>query len=310
MTTPHILMIGTASIDLVFHVKQFPTRAEKYRADSVEAVGGGGAANAAVGVARLGGKASVAARLGNDETADAIEQGLKRENVRLDFLQRFQDCQSSTSAVLIDPHGERLVVNYRDVALPSDATWLTRMLDESTFEALLADTRWPEGAFAGMHHARERGLPGIIDAEAPIEGSEEALRLASHVVFSAQGLRDFHRADPNETDIEGLLRRTDCGDGIVGVTDGVEGVRWMEGGTVHHLRPPTIRQSVTDTLGAGDIWHGALALALAEAQGLSDAMRLANAAATLKCVGASGRNGAPRRAEVEQLLRANDEGPS
>ena len=59
---------------------------------------------------------------------------------------------------------------------------------------------------------------------------------------------------------------------------------------------------ITDTLGAGDIWHGALALALAEGQASGSAMRFANAAATLKCVGATGRDGAPRRAEVEALL--------
>ena len=301
-----ILSIGIATIDHVFHVKQLPNRAEKYRADQAETVGGGGGANAAVAISRLGGTASIAARTGGDEVANSIEYGFNREGVRTDLLRQYKERRSSYSMVLIDAEGERLIVNYRDDRLPFDARWLERELAQRNFDAVLADTRWPDGAVAGMRYASDRGVPGVIDAEAPVEGCEEALRLASHVVFSAQGLRDFHGADPQEADLGALLRCSDCGEGVVGVTNGAEGIRWMENGTIRHILPPPLPGPLTDTLGAGDIWHGALALALAEEQGLTNAMRFANAAATLKCAGASGRNGAPRREEVERFLRFNE----
>jgi len=57
-----------------------------------------------------------------------------------------------------------------------------------------------------------------------------------------------------------------------------------------------------DTLGAGDVWHGAFALALAEGQGEEAAIRFASAAAAIKCTRFGGRSGAPRRDEVERFL--------
>jgi sulfofructose kinase len=60
---------------------------------------------------------------------------------------------------------------------------------------------------------------------------------------------------------------------------------------------------VVDTLGAGDVWHGAFALGLAEGMDESTAVRFASAAAALKVQRRGGRAGAPCRAEVEELLR-------
>jgi sulfofructose kinase len=60
--------------------------------------------------------------------------------------------------------------------------------------------------------------------------------------------------------------------------------------------------AAVDTLGAGDVWHGAFALALAEGRPERQAVRFASAAAALKCTRFGGRNGAPRRAEVDAFL--------
>jgi sulfofructose kinase len=67
-----VLCIGIAVLDFVFAVDAMPVRAEKYRAKDLAVVGGGIAANAAVTVARLGGEAALATRLGRDATGDAI----------------------------------------------------------------------------------------------------------------------------------------------------------------------------------------------------------------------------------------------
>jgi sulfofructose kinase len=59
-----------------------------------------------------------------------------------------------------------------------------------------------------------------------------------------------------------------------------------------------------DTLAAGDVWHGAFALALAERSSIDAAARFANVAAAIKCTRFGGRRGAPRRAEVENWIAA------
>ena len=65
---------------------------------------------------------------------------------------------------------------------------------------------------------------------------------------------------------------------------------------------PAFPVHTVDTLGAGDVFHGAFALAITENQGLRDALRFASAAAALKCTRHGGAFAAPQRAEVEQLL--------
>jgi len=69
---------------------------------------------------------------------------------------------------------------------------------------------------------------------------------------------------------------------------------------VRQLRPPAVE--VVDTLAAGDVFHGAFALALAEGRGEVAALGFATVAAALKCRTFGGRLGAPERAEVEALL--------
>ena len=297
-----ILSVGVAVIDHVFRVDVFPTRPEKHRARDAASVGGGGGANAAVAIARLGGGAWLAARVGDDAIADLIVDDLRREGVVTDLVRRFAGRRSSFSSVLVDDAGDRQIVNFRDMGLDFDAGWLREGLVGMAFDAVLADTRWPDGALAAMERAAALGVPGVMDAEAPVHEAADAVRAASHVVFSAQGLRDFTGADADETDLSTLLARaSDALDGTPGVTDGPDGVRWIEAGAMRHEPVPPLPGPLVDTLAAGDVWHGALALALGEGQGLAQAMRFANAAATLS-VGGTGRSGAPDRDAVEALL--------
>ena len=119
-----ILCAGVAVIDFVFHVDEMPTRPEKYRAHDASITGGGNAANAAVAVSRLGGRARLAARLGDDAVADMIVAGLEAESVDTRLVRRFSGRKSSFSSVLIDTAGERQIVSYRDMDISFGAEWL------------------------------------------------------------------------------------------------------------------------------------------------------------------------------------------
>jgi len=84
------------------------------------------------------------------------------------------------------------------------------------------------------------------------------------------------------------------------VTLGAEGFLWRDGDQERQIAPPRI--TAIDTLAAGDVWHGAFALALGEHCPVPAAARFANAAAAIKCTRTGGRLGAPKRAEVAALL--------
>lgn len=292
-----VLTVGVAVVDIVMSVDEMPRRPEKYRARDAAIVGGGGAANAAVAIARLGGGAMVAARIGRDPVGDLIVSGLEAEGVDCTLLKRLEQGRSSFSSIFVDAAGERQIVNFRDMKLSFDAGWLETAFPRHV-GAALADTRWPQGAAVAMAQARRLRLPGILDAEAPVREAAAALRLASHVAFSAQGLRDFAATD----DLAGGLRAARAETGAwVCVTDGPNGVDYLGPGGGGHV--PARAVAVVDTLAAGDVWHGAFALALAEGRGEVEAIGFANAAATIKCTRFGGRAGTPDRDETERFMR-------
>ena len=85
------------------------------------------------------------------------------------------------------------------------------------------------------------------------------------------------------------------------VTHGADGTYSLARGQLDHI--PAASVDVVDTLGAGDVWHGAFALRLAEGAAEGDAIRFANAAAALKCTRPGGREGAPSRTDTETLMQ-------
>lgn len=289
-------MSGVAVLDFLFQMQEFPDRPDKYRAEGASITGGGNAANAAVAIARLEGSPHLSSRLGDDEIADLILSGLKKEDVNCDLARQYKDKRSSFSSIYIDATGERQIMNFRDNSLTMDADWLAQRLN-GNFAAALADSRWPDGARVAMQYAKDNHIPGILDAEAPVMEAEDALYLASHVAFSAQGVREFSDCHDLE---QAAKHATDKVPGRVIVTDGSNGVLvWNEGRPAWH---PAFNITPVDTLAAGDVWHGAFALALGESQSEVEAIRFASAAAALKCLKSGGRNGAPSRSEVTQFL--------
>ena len=92
-----------------------------------------------------------------------------------------------------------------------------------------------------------------------------------------------------------------CCEQVFAVTDGAEGVLMADGS-----RLPARQVQVVDTLGAGDVWHGAFALRLAEGSAEGEAVAFANAAAALKCTRAGGRLGTPSRDETERFMQGDE----
>ena len=129
--------------------------------------------------------------------------------------------------------------------------------------------------------------------------ADEALGLASHIAFSAQGLRDF--AGTVDLAIGLRMARAETGAWVC-VTDGPNGVSYLGADGEGHV--PARPVEIVDTLAAGDVWHGAFALALGEGRGETDAIAFANAAATLKCTRFGGREGTPGREETERFMRS------
>lgn len=298
--SPLVSCLGIAVEDVIFSLPAFPTHGGKFSADSVTSVGGGVAANGAVAIRRLGGRARLASVLGADARAETIVRELEREGIDCSSVQRIPNLSSPVSAVLVDRSGERIVVNHvaptlfgRDIDDPE------AFLDDAA--ALLVDGRWPVAASTCVAVAAARNIPSIVDADRPLVGDHRAMiGMASHVIFSRQALF----GTTNTTSVGDGLRaiRSEIS-GWIAVTGGADGVWWLnpesEGPTgVQHLAAEPV--DVVDTVGAGDVFHGAFALAIAEQQPIPDALRFASIVAAIKCTRPGGRLGIPYRKELSE----------
>jgi sulfofructose kinase len=293
-----VICLGVATLDQIFRVDHIPLAPAKFRATEFIVTGGGMAANAAVAVQRLGGEAQYWGRVGDDDVGDQIVRLLQREQVNVDHVHRLPGARSKTAAILVDARGERLVCSAPAQGYPADTSWLP--LDEvRRVDAVHADSRWKPGAIALFDAASAAGIPSVFDADAG--DPEEVLTIASratHPVFSEPMLTSLGWGPPRIA-----LPRAFGGQNILcGVTLGERGLMWFDGVSVRHL--PARPVVSIDTLAAGDTWHGAFALALAEKQPLTQALQFATYAAAIKCSRFGGRIGIPNRAETDALFLA------
>jgi len=115
--------------------------------------------------------------------------------------------------------------------------------------------------------------------------SSEALQSTAGVADDGEALKRIARLTPS----------------FLAGTQGAQGTLWLDE-QQNLQQTPAFPVHTVDTLGAGDVFHGAFALAITEQQDLRQALRFASAAAALKCTRFGGAFAAPQRIEVEELL--------
>ncbi len=296
MKSPRVLCVGMATIDHVFRLKEIPREPTKVRASEYVRISGGMAANAAVAVARLGGQVEFWGPVGDDANGDDILAELSAEGVGVSGVIRVPK-RSAVSAIMVDRAGERLVCGYSDPSV-FDAEAELPLGQLAGFDAIHADCRWWKAARVVLAAAKAIGKPAVFDGDiSPPEVLSEVAPLASHPIFSEKGLA---LATPGSTHEERLAIMAGRSGGFAGVTLGQQGFLWHAHGVTHRIGVPEVE--VIDTLGAGDVFHGAYAYALGLDMDARAAARFASATAALKCTRFGGRSGTPTHAEVDAAL--------
>jgi len=298
--SPRILCTGIIVLDEVFRVDEFPQADGKVEAQDFFVVNGGCAANAAVAIARLGGRAAMAGPLGGpagqDSNGDRVLAALNRENVDTSACHRVDGLATALSAIFVNGHGDRTIVTYRDrrvaAVVPDNPDTIVASAD-----LVLADNRYPDFARPICEAARRLGISVVLDGDKPTKEDDPLFRIATHVVFSSECLK----ATTGRSDLsEGLNRIAHHTDAFLAVSNGPADILYLEEGSIR--RVPVFAIRAVDTLGAGDALHGGFALALAEGRSEADALRFGAAVAGIKCTRIGGSAGTPKRAEVEAFL--------
>lgn len=291
--TMDVLCVGHASYDLTLLVDHHPGRDEKCFATGMSACGGGPAANAAVTVARLGGSSGLVAYLGEDFHGCRHMEELEAEGVHTGFIVRGSH-PTPLSVILVKPDGARTVVNHK----ASTPFLESFALDLSICgpRVMLFDGHEPRISRTLAQSARSAGIPTVLDAGSVHEGTVELAPVVDYLVASERFARLFTSREEPRRAIEALGEIAPC----AVITLGERGLVWSKGDAFGEV--PAFSVSAIDSTGAGDVFHGALALGIARSMQLPAILRYASATAALACMKIGARTGIPRGDEVEDFL--------
>jgi sulfofructose kinase len=319
------MCVGSAALDLVLDVETLPTEDGRVPARTAILAGGGPAATAAVAMSRLGTRVSFVGAIGADDAGGLIRDGLLRENIDVSNLRTIKGATSPLSAGLVrSTGGTRALVAYRGSG--------AEIIVTPEVEAVSRAASWIHADHAGyvvVRELRRRGVGTLvsIDGGTPIAdldlglvdlygpAAPELLRWTRTSTVRAGLAQAYASGAPVAIATHGATGSTalsaispDATDLTVALRDGRSAPR--------RFKPWSIRQSAFpvegpgSTLGAGDVFHGALLAAIVKGSSLRTAMAFASAAASLSCRAIDGRSAIPTSAEIDRLVhtRSRDGG--
>lgn len=301
---PSIVVIGSSNTDMTVRLDRLPRPGETLLGGEFTTSAGGKGANQAVAAARVGGEVTFVARVGRDLFGDEAVAGFQRDGINTEFVFRDPRAPSGVALIFVARDGENCI---------AVAGGANQRLSP-------ADVKRARPAIA-------KASVVVLQLETPLETVESAVQFAARVGVRvilnpapARALPDrlLARASiltPNETEAERLtgiavtdntsasraaakLLRTGAQAAII--TLGARGA-WVATPDRQEL-VPSFAVNALDTTAAGDVFNGALAVALAEEKPLLEAVRLANAAAAISVTRLGAQRSAPRRREVAAWL--------
>ena len=294
MQTIDVLCVGATSYDFVFRVNHHPGPDEKTTADAFIRCGGGPAANASITVARMGLRSALAGYLGSDLFGQLHFEELKAAGVDTGFVVR-GEYPTPLSSVLVNPSGERSLVNYRDIhsVLPAER------IDFSAVhpKVILYDGHEPDLSLSLMNDAHAKGIKTVLDAGSLNKGTSRLFDKVGYLVCSERFACELTGASSPDRAMAYFVSTSPC----IVITLGKDGLIWKN--AEGQGRIPAFSIDVKDSTGAGDVFHGAFAGCLAMGKGWIETLLYSSAAAALCCTRLGARPGIPEGVEVERFLK-------
>jgi len=309
---PKIVVVGSSNTDMVVKAARIPSPGETVIRGDFRMAAGGKGANQAVAAARAGGNVTLVARVGDDLFGKQAAEGFRHDKIDTKFVFTDKRVASGIALIMVDRRGENSIA----VASGANANLSAKDVEraESAIagaDVLLMQLETPvETVRRAAELAAERGIPVILNPAPARPLNVRLLRLVTVLT-------------PNEIEAEFLTgikikAKTDMvkaarklmGRGVkaVLITLGPRGVFVADGKAETIV--PGFKVKAVDTTAAGDVFNGALAVALAEGRPLGEAARFANAAAALSVTKWGAQPSAPGRRDIESYLAKERGGPS
>lgn len=293
-----VVGMGCAAMDVVALVDHIPVTDEKMHAVAMERQGGGPVGTALTVVARMGFKAAFAGQVGDDFAGQFIIDEFRREGVDTRGEVVHPRTQSQISLVLVhQASGKRTVISGRGELADAVCDRLRHEMARRC-KILHVDGYDMDAAICFADECKLAGGIVVYDAGSVKEGSVELLARTDVAVVS----RVFAEKMFGHNDWEAACRAlAEMGPSYTGVTLGEQGAVALADDEFFEV--PAFKVDVVDTTGAGDVFHGALDVAILKGWDFKTCMTFASAVAAMKCRKLGGRAGIPTFAEVVTFLR-------
>ncbi len=284
-----VLVAGRLNVDYLSVLERYPEEDTKIRIiERISDIGGQGG-NTSCCINRLGGRLKFMSRIGDDDEGRFCIELMKKSGIDTGSIRIVKGGHTTVSFVFISRLSGKRTLMYESENLPDLKLDRNMRSSISNARVLLLD---PSGTHLALELKAIKNRPPIVyDCERWREGIYDMMELADYFVPSSLFLKDekmgFKTSDP----IEGIKILARKVPNRLIMTDGKNGAYFIRNGSIFNIRPPEVK--IVDTTGAGDNFHGALALALSRNFTLEDSVKLAIAVATLSCSGYGGRAAVP-----------------
>jgi len=269
------VFVGLSTIDVVYRVKEFPAANAKVAAKSQDVLVGGPATNAAIAFSRLGGKAALVTAVGRHPVSAIIRDECRKFAVEcIDLNPEFGEVPA-ISSVVVDEMGRRNVVSANAVRIQiPPAVVDQRICEEAKF--VLVDGHAMQACQVWASAAKAVGKPVVMDGGSWKDGTDELLKSVHTVICSV----DF--AAPGCTSESALVKYIQSrGVTNVAITQGAEPVRFFADDKAGEITVPKV--VAVDTMGAGDIFHGAFCYFFSIGKCFEEALQQAAEIASQSC---------------------------
>lgn len=307
MAGKRIVVVGSSNTDMIIKVPRMPGPGETILGGEFSMAAGGKGANQAVAAARAGGNVVLIARVGADIFGEQAVEGFKREGIDVSHIVKDQLVPSGIALIFVDRRGQNSIAVSSGANARLSPTDVERARAAiSSADILLMQLETPiETVEAAAEIAAAHGVKVILNPAPARPLDEDLLKRASILT-------------PNESEAElltGIKVEDESGAAMAAdallargietalITLGPRGVLVATASSREIV--PGFKVEAVDTTGAGDVFNGALAVALAENRPLRDAVLFANAAAALSVTRLGAQPSAPRRKEIEAFIAAS-----
>lgn len=269
------IFVGLSTIDVVYNVDEFPSANSKIVAHSQEVYAGGPATNASIAFTQLGGKSTLVTAVGRHSAAGVIKQELQQYSVLLIDLNPDFEQAPVISSVTVNRAGERNVVSANATRVNAKPAHVDEaFLDRAS--VVLVDGHYVQACQVWSKAARSRGIHVVLDGGSWKAGTDELLKTIDTAICSA----DF--MPPGCFSEDDMLKfLVDRGVKNIAITKGAKPIRFISDGSSGIVPVPQVR--LVDTMGAGDILHGAFCYFASNRSVFEEALRSAARVASESC---------------------------